>query len=65
LRRAIELEILMVLCELPATQHQALVQRLQASPSVQEAVLKPLHVAQLVLADQAAVAIGAQAKRPY
>lgn len=55
----------MVLCELPATQHQALVQRLQASPSVQEAVLKPLHVAQLVLADQAAVAIGAQAKRPY
>lgn len=53
LRRAIELEILKTLCELPDAEHRALVQRLNASLAVQEAALNPLDVPKLALADQA------------
>ena len=53
LRRAIELEILTALCELPEAAHSALVLRLNASLAVQEAALKPLDISKLALADQA------------
>jgi DNA-binding GntR family transcriptional regulator len=53
LRRAIELEILKALCELPDAGHDELVRRLNANLLVQEAALRPLDVARLALADQA------------
>lgn len=53
MRRAIELEVLTALCELPAPEHGELVQRLEANLRVQEAALDPLDVAGLALADQA------------
>ena len=53
LRRAIELEILTVLCVLPEAEHRGLVQRLRASLTLQEAALSPLDVSKLALADLA------------
>ena len=53
MRRAIELEVLAALCELPEPAHRELVQRLNANLRVQEAALDPLDVAGLALADQA------------
>jgi DNA-binding GntR family transcriptional regulator len=53
LRRAIELEILKTLCELPATEHSALMQRLKLDIGRQEAALKPLDVSALAAADVA------------
>ena len=53
LRRAVELEVLATLCELPEAAHGALMQRLNASLAQQQAALEPLDVAALSLADQA------------
>jgi DNA-binding GntR family transcriptional regulator len=53
LRRAIEVEILKSLCELPAPDHSALTARLQFHLGVQESALKPLDVQRLVAADMA------------
>jgi DNA-binding GntR family transcriptional regulator len=53
LRRAIELEILTTLCQLPEAEHRALVARLNASLAEQEAALNPLDVSKLAMADQA------------
>ncbi|CDS55048.1 transcriptional regulator, GntR family [Polaromonas sp. CG9_12] len=53
LRRAIELEILATLCELPDAAHRELMQRLNMHLAVQEAALNPLDVPELALADQA------------
>lgn len=53
LRRAIELEILATLCELPDAAHSELVRRLSMHLAVQEAALNPLDLPKLALADQA------------
>jgi len=53
LRRSIELEILVVVCDLPDAEHGELVRRLNASLAMQEAALNPLDVPKLALADQA------------
>ena len=53
LRRAIELEILKTLCELPDAAQGELMRRLDANLRRQEAALDPLDVAALSLADQA------------
>lgn len=53
LRRSIELEILVVLCDLPEVEHGGLVRRLNANLVMQEAALNPLDVPKLALADQA------------
>jgi DNA-binding GntR family transcriptional regulator len=53
LRRAVELEILKTLCELPETQHSELMTRLNAHLQMQESTLQPLDVHRLALSDQA------------
>lgn len=53
LRRAIELEILKALCELPAPAHREVMERLNAHLAVQESALQPLDVSRLAVADQA------------
>ena len=53
LRRAVELEILKTLCELPEAQHSELMARLNAHLQTQESTLQPLDVPRLALSDQA------------
>ena len=53
LRRAIEVEVLKTLSELPAPDHSALMARLRFHLSVQESALKPLDVQRLAAADEA------------
>ena len=53
LRRAVELEILKTLCELPEAQHSELMARLNAHLQMQESTLQPLDVPRLAFSDQA------------